>query len=117
MLTDPGELVLDPFAGSCVTGEVAEALDRRWLCCELDETYLAGAKGRFVGNGATSKSTPVRYSIYQPCALEVGTGEPLPADGGAERPAKAVEAALDPRAEPSGPRAGKGDSALRLDLA
>ena len=26
MLTDPGDLVIDPFAGSCVTGEVAERL-------------------------------------------------------------------------------------------
>ncbi len=28
MVTDPGEVVLDPFAGSCVTGEVAERLGR-----------------------------------------------------------------------------------------
>jgi site-specific DNA-methyltransferase (cytosine-N4-specific) len=47
MLTDPGDLVLDPFAGSCVTGEVAERLKRRWVGCDLVEGYLKGALGRF----------------------------------------------------------------------
>jgi len=47
MLTDEGDLVLDPFAGSCVTGEVCERLKRRWLCAELREDYLQGALGRF----------------------------------------------------------------------
>ena len=50
MLTDPGDVVLDPFAGSCVTGEVAARLQRKWLCCELDEDYLLGALGRFQKN-------------------------------------------------------------------
>ena len=48
MLTDPGDRVLDPFAGSCVTGEVAERLERRWICVEREEDYLLGAKGRFI---------------------------------------------------------------------
>jgi site-specific DNA-methyltransferase (cytosine-N4-specific) len=47
MLTDEGDLVLDPFAGSCVTGEVCERLRRSWLCAELQELYLKGALGRF----------------------------------------------------------------------
>lgn len=47
MLTDEGDVVLDPFAGSCVTGEVAERLQRKWMCCELVEDYLFGALGRF----------------------------------------------------------------------
>ena len=34
MLTDPGDLVFDPFAGSCVTGEVADRLKRKWICCD-----------------------------------------------------------------------------------
>ena len=42
-LTDKGDLVVDPFAGSCVTGEVAERLDRRWVCVDLEEEYLEGA--------------------------------------------------------------------------
>ena len=47
MLTDPGDFVIDPFAGSCVTGEVAERLKRRWICSELIEDYLKGALSRF----------------------------------------------------------------------
>ncbi len=47
MVTDPGDVVLDPFAGSCVTGEVAERLGRKWVCAETVESYLRGAKGRF----------------------------------------------------------------------
>jgi site-specific DNA-methyltransferase (cytosine-N4-specific) len=43
MLTDPGDLVIDPFAGSCVTGEVAERLGRRWVCCEVLGEYAQGA--------------------------------------------------------------------------
>ncbi len=43
MLTDPGDLVVDPFGGSCVTGEVCERLDRGWVCSELVEDDLKGA--------------------------------------------------------------------------
>jgi DNA modification methylase len=35
-LTDTGDLVFDPFAGSNTTGAVAEALGRRWMTCEAD---------------------------------------------------------------------------------
>jgi DNA modification methylase len=34
LLTDEGDLVLDPFAGSNTTGAVAEALHRRWIAVE-----------------------------------------------------------------------------------
>jgi DNA modification methylase len=46
-LTDPGDLVLDPFAGSNVTGEAAEAARRRWIAFELVEEYLQGSRFRF----------------------------------------------------------------------
>lgn len=46
-LTDPGDVVLDPFAGSNVTGRTAELLQRRWVAIELDETYVAGSRFRF----------------------------------------------------------------------
>jgi DNA modification methylase len=42
-----GEFV-DPFAGSCVTGEVCERLNRSWSCVELLEEYCEAALGRFV---------------------------------------------------------------------
>jgi site-specific DNA-methyltransferase (cytosine-N4-specific) len=46
-LTDPKDLVLDPFGGSCTTGKSAENLSRRWVCVEQEKDYLNGAKGRF----------------------------------------------------------------------
>jgi site-specific DNA-methyltransferase (cytosine-N4-specific) len=46
-LTEPKQLVLDPFAGSNVTGQVAQALGRRWLATEINADYVAGSRFRF----------------------------------------------------------------------
>lgn len=46
-LTVPGDLVLDPFAGSNTTGSVAERLGRRWIAVERDETYARDSELRF----------------------------------------------------------------------
>ena len=46
-LTEPGMLVLDPFAGSNTTGASAEELGRRWFSIELTESYVQGSRGRF----------------------------------------------------------------------
>ncbi len=46
-LTDEGQTVLDPFAGSNVTGQVAEALGRKWIAIEVNGDYVAGSKLRF----------------------------------------------------------------------
>ena len=46
-LTDPGDLVLDPFAGSNTTGEVAEELGRRWIAIEKDRNYVENSRLRF----------------------------------------------------------------------
>jgi DNA modification methylase len=48
LLTDEGDTVLDPFAGSNVTGEAAETLARRWIAAELDQRYLEGSRFRFM---------------------------------------------------------------------
>jgi site-specific DNA-methyltransferase (cytosine-N4-specific) len=47
-LTDPGDTLLDIFAGSNTTGSAAEKLDRHWLAFEKDRTYLAASAFRFV---------------------------------------------------------------------
>lgn len=39
LLTQPGQLVFDPFAGTGTTGLAAEQLGRRWLLTELDAAY------------------------------------------------------------------------------
>jgi DNA modification methylase len=46
-LTDPGDVVLDPFAGSNTTGAAAEGLERRWLAIEPQREYILGSQGRF----------------------------------------------------------------------
>jgi len=46
-LTDEGDLVVDPFAGSNVTGRACESAGRRWLAFEIEERYLKGSRARF----------------------------------------------------------------------
>ncbi len=46
-LTDEGDIILDPFAGSNTTGFVAETLQRPWMSFEINESYLIGSKYRF----------------------------------------------------------------------
>ncbi len=47
LLTDEGDLVVDPFAGSNTTGAVAEQLGRRWLSVEIEPGYVANSRLRF----------------------------------------------------------------------
>lgn len=46
-LTDEGDLVLDPFAGSNTTGYISEKLKRKWLSIEIDEDYACKSIIRF----------------------------------------------------------------------
>ena len=48
LLTEPGDLVVDIFAGSNTTGQVAEAEGRRWLSFELRADYVAASAFRFM---------------------------------------------------------------------
>jgi DNA modification methylase len=52
MLTDPGDLVVDFFAGSNTTGAVAEQEGRKWLAFEERIDYLATSVFRFLGKDA-----------------------------------------------------------------
>jgi site-specific DNA-methyltransferase (cytosine-N4-specific) len=47
LLTEPGDLVYDPLAGSNQVGAVCEPLKRRWIASERALTYLSGSKFRF----------------------------------------------------------------------
>jgi site-specific DNA-methyltransferase (cytosine-N4-specific) len=47
LTTRPGDLVLDPFAGSNTTGWVAESAGRRWLAVEIDPEYARASALRF----------------------------------------------------------------------
>ncbi|PZO76693.1 MAG: site-specific DNA-methyltransferase [Sphingomonas hengshuiensis] len=48
MLTDPGDVVVDIFAGSNTTGQVAENLGRKWRSFEVRLDYLATSAFRFL---------------------------------------------------------------------
>lgn len=47
LLTEPQDLVLDPFAGSNTTGAISEKLGRSWIAIDQVEEYLHGSKFRF----------------------------------------------------------------------
>lgn len=100
-LTDIGDLVVDPFGGSCTTGEVSERLQRRWICGEIEQVYLLGAQGRFpvdptIANGKSSFSGDAAYRISRPGLLWNGVEESsLPVDGGRKRPARKPNAAAN----------------------
>ena len=49
LLTDEGDLVVDPFSGSNTAGAVAEQPGRRWVAFELLEEYLEASRFRFGG--------------------------------------------------------------------
>lgn len=99
MLTEEGDSVLDPFAGSCVTGEVAEKLKRKWVCGELLEEYLHGAMGRFQREASDVTKPAPRleddsnyYKLARPGLLWNGKApDVLPADGGKHRQSKAKQ--------------------------
>jgi site-specific DNA-methyltransferase (cytosine-N4-specific) len=87
MCTDEGNMVLDPFAGSCVAGEVAERLKRRWICVDVVEDFLKGAIGRFNKDSSCTQTfeSASSYSIYKPGYTWDYEQEPLDTDGGKTR--------------------------------
>lgn len=48
MVTDPGDLVLDPTCGSGTTAYVAEQWGRRWITCDTSRVPLALARQRLL---------------------------------------------------------------------
>ena len=64
MLTNEGDHVIDPFAGSCITGAVCERIKRKWTCIELDEQYCLGALGRFPPDPVPESN--MIYKVHKP---------------------------------------------------
>jgi DNA modification methylase len=60
-LTQERQLVVDPFAGSNVTGQVAEQLGRSWISVEINADYVAGSRLRFAE--AVTRSLPPPDSL------------------------------------------------------
>jgi DNA modification methylase len=55
-LTDPGDVVLDIFAGSNTTGFAAEGVERRWLAFEECREYVAASSFRFLRKEVDSQT-------------------------------------------------------------
>lgn len=64
LCTDVGDIILDPFAGSNMTGFMAEALGRKWIALDQNEEYLRGSAFRFLNDG--NKDTQDSSAIQQP---------------------------------------------------
>jgi len=88
-LTDPGDVVLDIFAGSNTTGAAAEALGRRWIAFELDHAYLAASAFRFMGGAPVSEVKLLYGQLSQRRArgIPVLFRTPSPASGPDDRAA------------------------------
>ncbi len=93
MLTEPSDFVVDPFGGSCVTGEVCERTNRRWTCVELLHEYCEAALGRFIRDPeevakpvANPKDPANYYRVPRPGILWNGDhNDSLAKDGGKRR--------------------------------
>jgi site-specific DNA-methyltransferase (cytosine-N4-specific) len=68
-LTRPNDLVLDVFAGSNTTGEVAERLGRRWMAFEIEPQYLASSVLRFVEDEDMAARLYERVLNGEPCLV------------------------------------------------
>ena len=66
LLTDPGDLVVDPFGGTVKTGLAAERLGRRWLVAEQMGAYLRGAAELF----RTSLGFRLSHNLMPPPIIE-----------------------------------------------
>lgn len=65
-LTDPGDTVLDIFAGSNTTGVAAEQLQRKWIAFEKEREYLAASAFRFIDKSQTDQAAvQVFHSLMQ----------------------------------------------------
>lgn len=70
LTTDEGDVVLDPFAGSNMTGKEAQRAGRQWIAFDMEEKYLKGSIFRF----------PELYSDREKDAPSEGNGSEEPPD-------------------------------------
>ena len=72
-LTDPGDSVIDIFAGSNTTGEVAESLARKWTAIECDREYAMASAFRFMGDWSDDRIaeyvSEARGDLREPIAV------------------------------------------------
>ncbi len=61
-LTEPGDMVLDIFAGSNTTGLAAETAQRHWMAFEKNPAYLAASAFRFLEKDVSVERASVLYA-------------------------------------------------------
>jgi len=88
-LTDPGDVVFDPFAGVCTTGVAAALHDRRFVGCEIDKgshTSLSVSEMREMlrgnslpvsGNKATLRNRLEESGVIRPSYAKIGASRIL----------------------------------------
>ena len=64
LLTDEGDTVMDPFAGSNTTGVVAEGLGRRWIAMERVSDYLEASKVRFERSSTREQNGRAQAELF-----------------------------------------------------
>jgi site-specific DNA-methyltransferase (cytosine-N4-specific) len=80
MLTAPGDLVLDIFAGSNTTGQVAEIEGRRWLAFESSREYVAASAFRFLDKSTGANEVRGLFTrVSGGCTVHLST------DGGQQK--------------------------------
>jgi len=70
-LTEPGDTVVDIFAGSNTTGQVCESEQRHWLAFELSREYLAASIFRFVEDMDESEAAAIYSDVLNSKPIEI----------------------------------------------
>lgn len=70
-LTRPGDLVVDIFGGSCTTGQVAEAEERRWLTCDNVPEYVAAGMFRFFSDFDEARAQACYTEVMKGSAVDL----------------------------------------------
>ncbi len=70
-LTDENDLIVDIFAGSNTTGEVAEIKGRQWIACDLDRNYLVASALRFFEEPLDEKQQEVFEALLKSNELPI----------------------------------------------
>lgn len=70
-LTDPGDVVIDIFAGSNTTGQVAEAEGRRWISIDMELEYLAASAFRFMPGASEDEMRSAHARILGGESMEI----------------------------------------------
>jgi DNA modification methylase len=81
-LTEPGDLVLDIFAGSNTAGAVAESSNRGWIAFEKQRDYLVASAFCFLDNTSESETK----AIYEQLRRKEASNVRLPQRMQAELP-------------------------------